>query len=739
MKSKMKTLKLAAFLGAITVATAGFGFANIAPVANFATGNAVVATAATQDVVSVNGVGYTTLQEAVDAAQDGAVVEFLTNVTGNVVITQKANVNVVIDGKGNDFTGVMTVYGDAGHDRLETLTIKNINFYAVVGTTSCIVSPDRSVYNRYSYSHNVTVENCNFYGEANTATRGEVAAIRHEDGGDVNWTIENCLVDENMHSLVQTNNVEGKLIIKGCTVNSKNGLNLNQCTNVEIIDCNMNTTGYCIRAGASSGSVSADERIVLENNVLKSECDGGDAVVMFRGTSSNASLDMSENIVSGTTHISGTTADTTVSANGNYWDGKEAPVVSGTAVDVDYSYTALNPNGSLNTNPLVKIGDVEYYSLKAAYDAAVDGDTIKLLNDMTGTGIKIQKSVTIDFGGFTYTVNSGVGSRNTETNAFQILASTQRDANNNRIPYDVTFKNGAIAVVEDPVAGSKEIKTVIMNYCNLTLEDMIIDGTGNTEMMYGVVFNNGLSNVKGNTSIKVNPGVTAVDIDGSQSSYGAVNVTIDTEGKINGKVDIYGEESSVGIEKGTFEDNMNVYQNAKVGITEATVNGDMSISDNALAAILDGAFTGQFSVNESALYIYGGSYTSYTVLDYLANDDVTVKVNGQSFGGDNNQQGGGNQGGDSSEQPGPNEPERPDGLTDEQWMAILGVLGALNNSQNNGAQTNDSEVAAPANNTAAVVIAIVASSLVVLIVAAAVVLWILEKKEIFKISKYFKD
>ena len=282
---------------------------------------------------------YATLQDAVDNANDNDEIVLVSDVTEDVTITQKADLDLIINGDGKKFTGVMTVFGDARHDGNETLTIKDINFVAKNGSDACILSPDRTAQNpaRYSYSHNVTVENCSF-----TDVDGNVncAAIRHNDGGDVNWTLNKCTVDNTMHSLIQTNNVNGKLVIAECTVNSKNGVNLNSCTNVEMTGCNFDVQGYALRSGVGSGgNLGEAKTYVLANNTLKSACDDGDAVIMFRASSVDANFSMKENVVSGTTHISGNTAATKIAADENYWDGKEAPVVAeGSAPIVVNSY-----------------------------------------------------------------------------------------------------------------------------------------------------------------------------------------------------------------------------------------------------------------------------------------------------------------------------------------------------------------------------------------------------------------
>ena len=220
-------------------------------------------------------------------------IKFGANIVGNVTVKQTESVNVEIDGNNYKFTGLLTVFGDAGHDRQETLKIMNVNFVAKAGAGACVYSPDKAENNRYSYSHNVTIYNCTF-----TDIDGKVdcAAIRHGDGGDVNWTVEKCTVDSTMHSLLQVNNVNKILTVKNCTINSKNGINLNSCTNVVLEENTFNTIGYCVRFGVDSGSNPGDAKtFVFTNNTLTSKCDDGDAIIIFRASANNANTTVTMN------------------------------------------------------------------------------------------------------------------------------------------------------------------------------------------------------------------------------------------------------------------------------------------------------------------------------------------------------------------------------------------------------------------------------------------------------------
>ncbi len=259
---------------------------------------------------SVNVSNATELQNALNAATKDVLINFTADITGNILITQKANVNITINGANKKFTGVMTVFGDGRQTQPETLTIKNVNFVAGNGADSCIVSPDRSVYNKYSYAHNLTVENCTF-----TDPDGAVncAAVRTEDGGDMNFVIKNCTVDSTMHSLVQFQNIETSLTIEGCKVYSKNGANLNSTTNLVMNNCEFDVMGYAIRFGVNSGgNLGTAKSYTITNSTLKSACDDGDAIIIFRASAVDAVLTLNNTTLVGTTEISGNTDSTTI-------------------------------------------------------------------------------------------------------------------------------------------------------------------------------------------------------------------------------------------------------------------------------------------------------------------------------------------------------------------------------------------------------------------------------------------
>ena len=175
---------------------------------------------------------------------------------------------------------------------------------------------------------------------------------------------------------------------------------------------------------------------------------------------------------------------------------------------------------------VAKIGDKTYQTLEAAVTAAPDSTptTITLLRDAAGNGVVVKnKNITFDLDGHTYNVDgTTVGSSGTETNGFQLLKGSA-----------VTFKNGTIT--------SNKAKILIQNYCNLTLENVVLDGSNLAgDGPYTLSLNNGKVNITGNTSIlaKANGGVAFDLYYWPKNGYDGVQVTVNTTGTISGPIEL---------------------------------------------------------------------------------------------------------------------------------------------------------------------------------------------------------
>lgn len=152
-----------------------------------------------------------------------------------------------------------------------------------------------------------------------------------------------------------------------------------------------------------------------------------------------------------------------------------------------------------------KMGDVSYQTLNEALSNIKDSqqNTITLVRDVdngVGNVIATGSDVVIDFVGHKYAaIKDPVGSAGTETLMFQLL----KDSN-------VTMKNGTISAQSNEETDDL-FKMIIQNYSNLTLDNMVVDGTGNPDLVqYVVSNNNGTTKIK-NSKIIAGPNGVALD------------------------------------------------------------------------------------------------------------------------------------------------------------------------------------------------------------------------------------
>ena len=189
------------------------------------------------------------------------------------------------------------------------------------------------------------------------------------------------------------------------------------------------------------------------------------------------------------------------------------------------------------TDRPVMIGSTGYDNLAAAINAVTEGQTIKVLKDISDAdGISVAKNAnkkfTVDFGGHTYTcLDNPTGSTSTTNQVFQLNAGNT-----------ITFKNGTINVAE---TNNTKFRFIIQNYADLTLEDMTLDGTNLAinKDRYTLSNNAGNINLTGKTSITAAAeNGTAFDIyywpEGGYST--APVLTWNSTGDVEGRIELAG-------------------------------------------------------------------------------------------------------------------------------------------------------------------------------------------------------
>ena len=261
---------------------------------------------------------------------------------------------------------------------------------------------------------------------------------------------------------------------------------------------------------------------------------------------------------------------------GMYADDVSAP--SDEQMELSAVVTGNNSGANVDAPGLngavASIGEDYYNTLADAVDAVETNETITLLHDVTGSGVKVagegERTFTIDLGGNTYTVvNPTVGSSGTETNGFQLLEGST-----------ITIKNGTITA-----ADSASAKILIQNYSNLTLEDVNLIGGTNTQYT--------LSNNCGNVVIGEGTSITAggaspnVAFDVCRfADYDSVVVTVNEgAGKITGKIEL----SHANAASGNGEIALNIkggdFSGSEIVYADPTISGEITVSKDSSVAL----------------------------------------------------------------------------------------------------------------------------------------------------------
>lgn len=243
------------------------------------------------------------------------------------------------------------------------------------------------------------------------------------------------------------------------------------------------------------------------------------------------------------------------------------------------------PWNMVDTTPdVAEVNGVGYETLAAAVEAANAGDTVTLIADASGKGMVIDKDITIDFGGYTYTITDVADS---ESDGLQLL-----DGNN------ITLKNGTLKVAD---GAAQSFGVLVQNYSNLTVTDMTLDGTNLDKAAltdgdsYVLSNKSGTVSVNGDTNIIANnDGDKAIAFDVCQyGDYAAPSVSIDITGTVYGKIEV--SESiaeNLTVKNGRFE-NSNIMDVAniseKCGIK--LVDGVYTVAGDSIIADIDGSGT----------------------------------------------------------------------------------------------------------------------------------------------------
>lgn len=488
----------------------------------------------------------------------------------------------------------------------------------VIATDTTAANPDPAIFIGNEHGSSSTSQTLNIYGEVSTAKapsiqgNGSDRSVSHiniYDGAKVKSNKVAIFLPQPCEVNMTGGTVEGYcgIGIKSGTLNLSGGIVNGTRNDTDISDQYSSTNGisydgsailidsYIGYAGQVKINISGDATVksnystaireignnASRTNVVAVTVTGGK---VLSGTSKDA-IQMREASVSTVSLTGGTfSSDVSQYCEKNYYAEENE----------DSTYTVK----SMKDIAVAQIGDTYYKTLADAVAAVQDGSTITLLKDTTGSGIGTYKTpgtdlngnpqiaakgFTIDFNHHTYSVDKpAVGSKRYETQGFHLEWKGSIDTTPN-----ITLKNGTLDVAQnhDP-----NLKLLIQNYCNLTLDNMTVDGTNLTKgwASNGVPYTyvtsncNGTVNIKDTTIISGNPAYdVAFDVDGARHSYGPVHLTIDENSRICGKFEVSAQKgNSLTINSGYFTSNPSDYLATGKGLVDSDLANYYEVGDS---------------------------------------------------------------------------------------------------------------------------------------------------------------
>lgn len=259
---------------------------------------------------------------------------------------------------------------------------------------------------------------------------------------------------------------------------------------------------------------------------------------------------------------------------------------------------------------------------KDAVTDAEAGATITLGQDIEqGLGAVFDnKDVTVDFAGHRYTAYAGsVGSTGTESQLFQLLKGST-----------VTLKNGTLDVAS-PTDESGKFKMVLQNYCNLTLENMVVDGSNLQDSVSYTMSNNHGNVVIKDSTIIAKEGGFAFDVYYWSKDYeDGVSVTV-TDSIIDGRIEV------------TVDGNKAIGDNThSLSISGGMLVGGLTATDGGQLYTVGTTFLSNVDINNNTATNRGGGI--YNAVQNASDGNVAgrgqLTLDGVSFSGNKAAQGG---------------------------------------------------------------------------------------------------
>lgn len=562
-------------------------------------------------VAMIEDVGYATLEEAFKEAAEGATIQMQKDTTLNGAINVTKDITLDLNGK--------TITSDSSARWAFAVGTSGVTFTIDDTATGGTIKSART-----DNSNVIVVSAGNLVVKNGTLENNWYVVYVSQSG---TATIEGGTLKSNVASALSTNgSSEGEEDYSGNAVMNVKGGHLISEQDVTIyvpagtLKVSGGTIEGCTAIYVKSGTTSITGGTIKGTGAKKGYqyvgggcAPTGDAVVIDACGYPNGDPAIE---ISG-----GNFESTNASAVADYQHGEneaEEILVTGGFFDSDVS--EYIPSGMKqedgevvidNEKAVASVNGVGYDDLQEAVDAVTmtNQTTIKLLKPTSGAGVKVdgtvKRNLTFDLGGHTYTITSGVGSTGTETNGFQLI----KDNN-------ITITNGTITAA--PAEG-QQVKILIQNYSNLTLENVTLDGRGMTDyngLNYTLSNNNGEITLKSGTVIQARADEIAMDVCWAASYQNGARVTVKEGAEIQGTVELglWGQDAYSGNQSVLTVDG---------GTITGEVKLDSSISEDEISKTIESLKTN--------VTINGGTFGSNVDAYVDSTDDANAHIarNGQ--------------------------------------------------------------------------------------------------------------
>ena len=406
------------------------------------------------------------LQTAVEAAVAGTANEFTlaADIEGEVVVViQKPDVKITIDGADHKFNGYIKVHSNSYHYADAALNIKNVNFETAQASVNFIEALEDG---SERYSTNITVEDCTFTatGEAvDTAVGLQIKASK--------WAkVLNCTATD-MHSLIQAQSCDETVVVKDCTINGKNGVAFKQVKAATVEGTTIVAREYGIRFDGNTdnyGIVVKNNNVTAAQPFIVRKMTGNNNTIALEGENTLTSTGEAYQIVI----TKGSDDAAYVAPTGTY-------TLTGADNFIVYPRDVVSNLDEFTA--ALKDANVERIILGADITVSEDWDN-------RYTGAKVTRPITINGNGKTLKFTGKVDDKNYMC-AFRFEA-------------DATIKNLTIDMSE--VAGTGgQLRAISSKDGQLTVDNCTFIGSTNYTNTRGIIFGEGVQAATNNTIVSV--------------------------------------------------------------------------------------------------------------------------------------------------------------------------------------------------------------------------------------------